>query len=307
MNKHILVMLFLLGSALAARGDEVRPLRIGVADSLFGGVPRPAIRAAGSIMKSLVETQSGMKCEFFHATDADELVAQLDKKELDLAVFQGYEYAWLRTQQNEITPLVLIIKHSRHLHGHLMVRADAPARQIKDLRGQVLGMARVTRPHCRLFLDKVCPGEDFFNKVSETDSAEELLDDLVDGLVGCALVDEAAYDSFRTRKPARFAKLRELARSETFPAALIAFRAGTLDEEQVKKFRDGMIASGSSVYGRQLLTLSRTRGFEPIPDDYDRSLADIRKAYPRPSPVRSLLARPMVPAPTVDAGTVSAP
>jgi ABC-type phosphate/phosphonate transport system substrate-binding protein len=303
----VLVFLFAAGQpAWAAEPPAPRVVRVGVADSMFGDLPRPGIRASLTLLQSLILVQTGLHSEFVNVADGEELADKLAAKELDLAVFQGFEYAWVCARQPDVKPLVLAVKHSKHLHAHLLVRKDAAARSPQDLRGQVLAMAAFTRPHCKMYLNKACAGPDFFKAVARADSAEEALDDLVDGLVGCALVDEAAYASYRQRKPARFDRLRELGRSECFPAALIAYRAGTLDEHQVKKFREGMVAASSTVHGRQLLTMWRTRGFEHLPDDFDRNLADIAKAYPRPQPVRDLLGKPAAPA-AVETRNVSAP
>jgi ABC-type phosphate/phosphonate transport system substrate-binding protein len=291
---------------MAGEAPAQRVLRIGAADTMFGDLPPPAVRTSLNLMQSLIRAQTGLQGEFVRVADGDELADKLAAKELDLAVFQGFEFAWVCDRQPDLKPLVIAVKHSRHLQAHLLVHKDAAARTPQDLRGQVLAMAAVTRPHCGLFLDKVCAGPDFFKRVARADSAEEALDDLVDGLVHGALVDEAAYDSYRQRKPGRFAKLRELACSERFPAVVITYRTGSLDEQQVNKFRDGMVGASSTVYGRQLLTMWRTRGFEHVPDDYACDLASIAKAYPRPNPVRALLGQPMAPA-AVETRTVSAP
>ena len=45
-----------------------------------------------------------------------------------------------------------------------------------------------------------------------------------------------------------------------------------------------MITAQQTALGRQLLTLWRMSGFEPIPKDYDQILAEIVKAYPPPAP-----------------------
>ena len=44
-----------------------------------------------------------------------------------------------------------------------------------------------------------------------------------------------------------------------------------------------MIAAGRTAMGRQLMTLWKLTGFEEVPDDYERTCAEIGKAYPPPA------------------------
>ena len=68
-----------------------------------------------------------------------------------------------------------------------------------------------------------------------------------------------------------------------FPAAVIAYRPGILDEATLKKFRDGMLGADQTILGKQMLTLWKLTAFAPVPDDYDQTLLDIVKTYPAPT------------------------
>jgi ABC-type phosphate/phosphonate transport system substrate-binding protein len=150
-------------------------------------------------------------------------------------------------------------------------------------------MPRSSMEHTRLFLERRCLArgkapQDFFASVATPATAEDALDDVVDGAVQAAVVDGVALTCYQRRKPGRFARLKEVQRSETFPAAVVAYRAGGLDGETLGRFREGMLRANEDARGRQLLTLWKITGFEEVPEDYERTLAGIIKAYPRRPP-----------------------
>jgi hypothetical protein len=81
-----------------------------------------------------------------------------------------------------------------------------------------------------------------------------------------------------------FARLKTIKVSEAFPAAVVACNSATLDEATLQKFRDGMAKANQTAVGRQLLAACRLTGFEPIPADYQKLVAEIIKSYPAPAP-----------------------
>ena len=82
-------------------------------------------------------------------------------------------------------------------------------------------------------------------------------------------------------------RLKVIQNSEVFPTACIAYRKGALDEAVLKKFKDGMVSANKNDRGRSLMGQWQITGFEAVPDDYDRTIADILKAYPAPVEVKS--------------------
>jgi ABC-type phosphate/phosphonate transport system substrate-binding protein len=111
---------------------------------------------------------------------------------------------------------------------------------------------------------------------------EDALDDVVDGVAQVYVLDSVALDCYKRRKPGRFTKLRIVHSSEVFPAAVVAFRAGGLDEATLARFRDGMMNANRTTLGRQLMTLWKLTGFEQVPPDYEQTLTEIAKVYPAP-------------------------
>src|SRR5262249_811145 len=147
-----------------------------------------------------------------------------------------------------------------------------------DMKRQTVGLAKHSREHCHLFLQRHCHDcghepEKFFGKITAPANAEDTLDDVVDRVIDGAVVDAVALNSYGPRQPGRFPQLKVIHQSERFPAAVVAFVPGALTEETLNRFRDGLINANKNTLGRQFMTLWKLTGFEPVPTDYEQVLA----------------------------------
>ena len=89
-----------------------------------------------------------------------------------------------------------------------------------------------------------------------------------------------------TRRPApkrRAARLRVACKSEPFPATVVAYRPGKIDDKRLRQFREGLMHSHETVLGRQLMLLWRMSAFQRVPADFDAQMAAILKSYPAPT------------------------
>jgi ABC-type phosphate/phosphonate transport system substrate-binding protein len=208
---------------------------------------------------------------------------------VQLGVFHGIEFAWARLRYPELRPLVIAINQQRYLKACLIVRADSTVANFGDLKDKVLALPQQSRDHSHLFLRQRCleykkEPASFFAKITSPANAEDALDEVVDGTVQASVVDSLSLDCYKRRKPGRFAKLKTAQPSEQFPAAVVVFRPGILDEAMLTRFREGMLNANRTALGRQLMTLWKLTGFEQVPADYDQNLIDIAKVYPPPAP-----------------------
>lgn len=278
--------------AAETEATQTPPVRIGMANSLFREVPPSLMMAMMQPFGALMKSQTGVAGELSPGGDAFHLGKMLAENKVQLGVLHGIEFAWVRHKHPELQPLMIAVNQSRHLHAHLVVREDNEAADLADLQGETLAMPRGTREHCRIFLQGRCRqcGQEpkkFFDKITTPSNVEDALDDVVDGEVTAAIVDGTALDCFKRRKPSRFAKLKMLQTSEVFPAGVVAYRPGYLDEETLDRFRQGMLNANKTPLGKQLLTMWKLSGFEDVPEDYEETLANIIKAYPPPTPKES--------------------
>lgn len=278
------------------RTEELRtePVRIGMASSLFRDTPEPLVRAMMQPFATLMQSQTGLSGKLIPGGDALNLGQQLAEDRLDLAVFHGIEFGWARQRYPELRPLMIAVNQHPHLYAYLVVRGDDSVAEFSDLKGKAFALPKRSREHCYMFLQRRCKApKEFFSEVANPTNSEDALDDVVDGAVKAAVIDGVALECFKRRKPARFAQLKLLQKSETFPAGVVAYHPGTLDDATLKTFRDGMMNANKTALGRQLMTLWKLTSFEPVPVDYEETLQSIVKAYPLPPAVVPPLVKPV--------------
>src|SRR5262249_61661539 len=150
----------------------------------------------------------------------------------------------------------------RRMSACLVVRGDGKSTAMADWQDKSLALCRECREHCRLFLERRCEGcgkdcQRFFTKITTPCDAEDALDDVVDGVVDAALVDGAALERYKKVKADRCAKLKTAVRSEPFPNAVVAYKPGTLSDETLQRFRNGLITANQNPKGKQLLNMCR--------------------------------------------------
>ena len=291
---HLLAgILGTLALALAASGGRAddgaqQPVRIGLIASLFRDMSEPLMQVIMRPFKSLMEAQTGIPGQLVSGGDAETLGQRLKEGKLHLGVFHGVEFAWARTKIPQLKPLLIAVNHQRYLRANLVVHDDGKIASVADLKGQVVALPHLSKEHCWLFLERRCvpPGmkpEKFFTRIATPRDANYALDDVIDGTAQAAVIDDADLSAYRERYPQYFAKVKVLQQSEQFPCAVIAYYPGTLSADMIERFRSGMLAAKSSRQGRQMMQMVRISSFEEVPDDFDRMLSDILKAYPPPA------------------------
>jgi ABC-type phosphate/phosphonate transport system substrate-binding protein len=273
-------------AAAAADDKEDASVRIGLVTSLFRDVPAPMVEMAKQPFQTLMRDQTGLQGNLVVGGDALALGKQLDKNRVQIGVFHGVEFAWAQAKYPDLRPLMLAVNRQRHLYANVVVRADSAA-GFADLKGQKLSLPRLSREHCHLFLNRLTTEAGgrpatFFAKIVEHPNVEDALDDVLRGKVQAAVVDSVSMECYGLVKPGCHARLKVLTKSEVFPAAVIAYRHGSLDAATLKTFRDGMINANQTARGRDLMALWKLTAFEPIPEDFQQTLDNIRRAYPDP-------------------------
>jgi ABC-type phosphate/phosphonate transport system substrate-binding protein len=199
-----------LGSAgrLAAGDKNADGVRIGMVNSLFRDVPEATLSAMMKPFSSVMESQTGVRGELVPGGEMSALGDQMAADKIQLGVFHGIEFAWVRLKHPELKPLAIAVNQDRHVRALLVVRIDNAAADALPLHDQVLAMPQQSNLHCHLFADKCCDAShkraaQFFSRVSTPPNAEEALDDVVDKEATATIVDAVAFDSFKRRKPGR--------------------------------------------------------------------------------------------------------
>jgi phosphonate transport system substrate-binding protein len=272
-----------------AAGEQPKDgvIRIGLTDTLFRDNPEARTERAARPFKSLLEAQTGLSGEVVPGIKPDDLGRQLKDGKVQLGIFQGYEFAWARQKDSDLKPLMIAVNRQQHLRAMIAVRADSAAGSLGDLKGKTIAVPRRIREHCQLFLDRRCAAaggapKEFFAKVLTPTTGEEAVDAVVNGQVDAALADGVFLDWYEKNKAARYAKLKFVEKSEVFPATAVVYRKGALSDATLDRLRKGMVSAKDNPRGVELMQMCQMTSFEPVPDDYDKLLTEIAKAYPAP-------------------------
>lgn len=288
MNVAVLCLAALVGQALVDAQQAGKVLRIGTSGTLFQDAD-PKDNSVLDTLKTFIKSETGFDNEIVQQKGWEELAAQLGDGKLDLGVFPGHEFAWAQEKQPKLEPLAIAVNKYRTRWAYVMVRQDSSAKSFADLKGQSISLPHVGQTHLKLFVERQCQAngaakpEDFFGKLVTPDNFEDALDDVIDGAVSTAVVDYVGLENYQRRKPGRARQLKELMHSPRFPPTVIAYTKGGLDDDTLKRFRDGLIQAKNKEKGQKLLTFFKLTGFEEVPSDFAAILAESRKTFPPPA------------------------
>jgi ABC-type phosphate/phosphonate transport system substrate-binding protein len=282
----VLAILFSVwGTTSLGQPTKIDKLRIGATGTFTGNADSAKEKAGHATLQQFIKEETGLTNEVLRQKDWKELTDKLAKGQLHLALFQGHEFAWAQEKHAELRPLVVAVNVYRYTAAHVLARSDNPAQDFAGLKGQSLMLPVTNQDFLRLYLERQCQAtgkkvEEFFSTITAPENVEDALDDLVDGKGQIVVVDEAAVEAYKRRKPGRFNKLKEVVRSQPFPPGVIAYHGTILDDATLRRFKSALLSASRKEKGEMLLTLSRLTTFETVPDDLQRVLVEMRKAYP---------------------------
>jgi hypothetical protein len=171
--------------------------------------------------------------------------------------------------------------------GRPRCRIGARVGRLRLTRARLHSLPATGQRYLRLFVERQAEAQGkkldaFFSKTKSYENVEDALDDVVDGAVKAAVSDRAGLEAFKRRKPGRFRQLKEIAQSKPFPPSVVAYYDSKIEDATLRQFRDGLLRASQTEKGQTMLTFFRLTGFEPVPSDFSRVLAETRKSFPPP-------------------------
>jgi ABC-type phosphate/phosphonate transport system substrate-binding protein len=242
-------------------------------------------KGATETLQEYIRDETGLNPEINRLGDWRKVLEGVNKGELKVGLFQGFEFAWAREQQPQLMPLALGINVQPNPVITVVTSTKNAAQDFAGLKGQSISIPVQGQSVLRLVVEaetKKAGGklDTFFNKVVTNQQIEDALDDVVDGVVAATAVDRIALDAFKRRKPGRFNQLKELVSSPPLPPVVVAYHPDKLDAATRAKFEKSLLEAGKKDRGKNVLSLFRLTEFVPAPADFDKLLADTRKLYP---------------------------
>jgi ABC-type phosphate/phosphonate transport system substrate-binding protein len=268
--------------------NETETVHLGLVSTLFTDIQESTCLAMMKPFGEMMKRQTGVTGALVSGGDADTLAHRIAENKVQLGVFHGIEFAWLRARYPELRPLVIAVNSHRYLQTHVVVRNNASTHEWRDLENKTMALPPKMRQHCLLYLNRRCKDckktpATFFSKVVAPPSCADALDEIVEGTADATLAEAVVLDWYKEEMPGRYAKLRILETSERFPPGVIVYRPGILTDTILNKFRAGLINLNKTALGDEVLMLWRLSAFEPVPDDFEKTLSDIVKPYPPPA------------------------
>jgi len=280
-------LLIISAAAVDGRQPPAATLQIGTSGALGPTMDSTKEKAALETLKGFIKDETGMTAEIHKQKDWRDLADNMVKGKLQVGVFQGEEYAWASQKHPEIKPLAMAVNGYRYPVVYVVTNRSNPAKDFATLKGQTLSITDTGQAFLRLFVERQCEAlgknaSAFFSKITSPGNVEDALDDVVDGVVQATVVDRAALEAYKKRKPARFTKLKPIAHSEPLLPGIVAYTDKSLDETTRRRFEQGLINANRSEKGRMMLALFHLTGFSAIPSDFPKMLARMRRDYPEP-------------------------
>jgi len=267
----------------AAPGQgKPKNLLIGTSGTLTGNEKEGKEESALKTLKAFIKDETGLDNTIERQKDWNDLVEKMSKGKLHLGVFQGFEFAHAQKKNAELKPLALAINVYRYPVAYVVANKSSKAKDFAGLKGASLSIPTGSQGFLKLFV-RTKAGKsvkDFFSKVDTKQTVEDAIDDVVDGKVGAVVVDKAGLEAYKRRKPARFKKLKPVAKSDPFPPTVVAYYGKHLPETERRRFLKGLLAASTKEKGRMMLTLFRVTGFVTVPADFKKVVAATEKAYP---------------------------
>ncbi len=272
-------------ATVVGQQSKIDVLKIGTSGTLTAEGGGRNEKSSLDTLKSFIKDETGLDSEINREKDWRALAEKLSKGQLNIGVFQGIEYARAEESYPGIKPLALAVNVYVYPVAYVVVGRDNSATNFAGLQGKSLGQLGEGARFLQIYINRQCEllgkkPADFFSKIVPHDNFEDAIDDVVEGTVDAAVADRAALDAYKRRKPGRFAKLKPIAQSERLPPAVIAYYGAMLDETTRNQFRDGLLGASNKEKGQTMLTLFRLTGFQSPPPDFEKVLAETRKAYP---------------------------
>lgn len=278
-------LLAVLGAAGDGRAADVDVLRIGRTGALTGKADGPNEKTALDELHAYIKEEIGLESDIRGPKGWQEVAEKMAAGQLEVSVFQGYEFAWAQEKRADLKPLAVAVNVVRYPTACVITRRDASGADLASLKGRSLSLPVASEGVLRLFLERHSDVggkkmEDYFSKVTLADDAEDTLDDVVDGAAQVAGVERATLDAYKERKPGRFKQLKEVVCSQPFPPTVVAYYGSVVDEATLRRLKDGLLGASGKPKGQTLLTLAHLTGFEAVPEDFGHVIAETRKAYP---------------------------
>lgn len=257
------------------------PIKVALLESVFVGQDRDKVVEQIKPFAEIIKKDTGSDA-VFDVMSFDQMEKEFKAGTVQLVILTGLEYAWVHASVPDARALLVASIDPGATRTVIVVKQDDVAKEIKDLQG-----ATVAVPDRLPFISQQClkttlgqPVEKAF-KLAKSGNVDDTLEEVLDGKARAAIVTGAGMDVFKERKPGRFKKLKAVYESVDFPPTTVMYNDKNSDKEGLAKFREALLKSNEKPEGARVLTLYKLKGFEALPEGFDKKVEETAKAFPR--------------------------
>jgi ABC-type phosphate/phosphonate transport system substrate-binding protein len=277
--------LAVVGGAASQATEPTDSIQIGMVQGMFRDVQPAMVQAMSKPLRDLIKKQTGLTGEVDICKDVHELSQKMSDKKLHIGIYHGFEFAWVKSKNLDLVPLVVTVPPAGKFQAHVVVSKESSHKSLSDLRTETILIPRGTKAHCLAYLDlarkgipETCAKPESKSKMT----SEEVLDAIVSGDATAAIVDASALMGYKNLQPGAFEQLKILCESDVFPQTVVAVQKGTLPEDTIQKVKNLLTTANQNAYGKPLLMIWNLKGFQEIPAGYEAQLTKSLATYPDP-------------------------
>ncbi len=264
--------------------DRLPELKIGLAKPMFKDVPAAMVNAAARPFQTMIQDKAGVKGTVEVVSDYKSLAEGLRTGTIDIGVFHGFEYAWVKDIPN-LVPLVTTVPNCGKVQACLVVHKNSKAKSPTDLKGACVILPKGSKAHCYMYLDHLrdkVPAGDCCPAIAAGMTPEEALAEVATESADAALVDVSALIALKNNLPGCYKQLRVLAESNLLPTAVVVYRKESITAATAARIRTGLIDCVNTHIGKMFALFWQLKGFADVDVAYTTLLESSLKTYPAP-------------------------
>jgi len=270
---------FTMSRPVMAQDDA--PVKVALLESVFSGQSRDKIIEQIKPFADIIQKDTGTKA-VFDVMSLAQAESEFKSGKIQLVILTGLEYAWLHEQDKNAQALLVASIDPGSTRTVFLVKQDDTAKEVKDLQGATMSVPEKVPYLSQFYVNKVTgqPLDKAF-KLVKADNVDDTIEAVLDGKARGAMVTAAGFDVFKERKPGRAKKLKVIHESPDFPPATVMFHEKQADKAALEKFKKALLGANDKPEGSRVLTLFKLKGFELLPEGFEKQVTETAKGFPR--------------------------
>ena len=291
-SASVTAMFLAIAVGVAPRMEAAEPaapaqpavVKVGIMEGMFKGVPPALVKAGGDQFGELFKAIVGLPGAAETEADYRAMAKKLNDNKLQLAVFHGFEWAWLKKENPDLAPLALTVPPQLP-QAAIVVNAKSAYTGPQDLKGANIDIPFNMKAHGYLYGEKLekAHGKAVINLMpDEETSMDEFLDLIGKNKAQAVLVDGGSFAAYQKQNPGKAGKFKILCQSDILPQTVLIYNTKSLSASTVKQIQDGLLGATKNSNGKVFLFMWNLKGFELPNAGFEDLLKNSLVAFPTP-------------------------